>query len=219
MGATLPAMARVDARRPGQVGSDVGLLDASDTFGAALGAGLSGLVLLRTLGTYETIFLAVALNLLVALGAWLLLRRTQDATDPRKSRQGPAGRTSGLESVPGTGSAGLVRALGLCALRLCRARVRGRLGTHTGHLHTRCRLLLLNHVDHLPDRPDHRRGHRRRLGAAKTGQPGSLRRTGTGRCALGAGHPLCLRPAAARSVRRRFRDLLGCAMSSTTSFF
>lgn len=66
MGATLPLLARVVATRPNRIGSDVGLLYAADTLGAALGCALTGLFLLRTLGTRETIFLAAALNLLAA---------------------------------------------------------------------------------------------------------------------------------------------------------
>lgn len=75
MGATLPVMARAFAHRNRQVGGDVGQLYAADTLGAALGCALTGLFLLRTLGTRETIFVAAAINLLAALGAWLLSLR------------------------------------------------------------------------------------------------------------------------------------------------
>ena len=75
MGATLPALARAVANRPQRIGSDVGQLYAADTLGAAIGCGLTGLFLLRTLGTRETIFLAVVLNGLAALGAWMLSRQ------------------------------------------------------------------------------------------------------------------------------------------------
>lgn len=74
MGATLPVMARAYAGRAGRVGGDVGRLYAVETFGAALGCGLAGLVLLRTLGTRETVGLAVALNLVAAGGAWWVAR-------------------------------------------------------------------------------------------------------------------------------------------------
>lgn len=70
MGATLPVMARAYAGRAGQVGGDVGRLYAVETLGAALGCGLAGLLLLRTLGTHETVWLAVTLNLVAASGAW-----------------------------------------------------------------------------------------------------------------------------------------------------
>lgn len=77
MGATLPVMARAFAHRNGQVGGDVGQLYAADTLGAALGCALTGLFLLRTLGTRETILVAAAINLLAALGAWLLSQRQE----------------------------------------------------------------------------------------------------------------------------------------------
>lgn len=70
MGAALPVMARVLAKRSDYVGSDVGRLYAYDTLGAAFGCGLTGIWLLRTIGTRETIFVAAALNVAVALLAW-----------------------------------------------------------------------------------------------------------------------------------------------------
>lgn len=75
MGATLPVMARVYATVRGRVGGDVGQLYAAETLGAALGCGLAGLFLLRTLGTRETVWLAVALNVAGGIGAWWLAAR------------------------------------------------------------------------------------------------------------------------------------------------
>jgi spermidine synthase len=75
MGATLPVMARAFANMRNRVGGDVGQLYAADTLGAALGCGLAGLVWLRLLGTRETIWLAVALNMIAAAGAWWLARK------------------------------------------------------------------------------------------------------------------------------------------------
>lgn len=80
MGATLPAMARAYASRTRPIGSAVGQLYAAETLGAALGCGLTGLFLLRVLGTRETIFLAAALNIVAALSAWTLSRQK---TQPR----------------------------------------------------------------------------------------------------------------------------------------
>jgi spermidine synthase len=90
MGATLPVMARALKSRSGQVGSDVGQLYAADTLGAALGCGLAGLFLLRTLGTQETILLAAGLNLLSAVGAWLLQRRALEGPLPEATRAKPS---------------------------------------------------------------------------------------------------------------------------------
>jgi spermidine synthase len=86
MGATLPVMARALTSRSGHVGSDVGQLYAADTLGAALGCGLAGLFLLRTLGTQETIFLAALLNMLSGVGAWLLARSALERLQPERSQ-------------------------------------------------------------------------------------------------------------------------------------
>jgi len=69
MGATLPVLTKAVARA-GRVGSDVGVLYAADTLGAAIGCGLTGLFLLRLLGTWESVLVAVGLNALAALLAW-----------------------------------------------------------------------------------------------------------------------------------------------------
>jgi len=74
IGATVPLMSRIYATRVGRVGSDVGRLYLVNTAGGALGSLLAGIFLIRLLGLRETIFLAVTLNLLVAAGAFLLVR-------------------------------------------------------------------------------------------------------------------------------------------------
>lgn len=75
MGATLPVMARALNSQNGRVGSDVGQLYASDTLGAAIDCMLTGLFLLRILGTQQTVFVGVVLNLIAALLAWLLSQK------------------------------------------------------------------------------------------------------------------------------------------------
>ncbi|RME64385.1 MAG: spermidine synthase, partial [Caldilineae bacterium] len=93
MGATLPAMARAYAHTRGRVGSDVGKLYAADTLGAALGCGLTGLFLLRLLGTQQTIFLAAGLNIVAAAGAILLARRLGPTTAPSAPAAVPVARS------------------------------------------------------------------------------------------------------------------------------
>jgi len=81
IGATLPLMARAlinERQRNSHIGSGVGQLYAADTLGAAIGCALSGLFLLRTLGTQQTIFVAAALNLVAGLGAFYLSRNNSD---------------------------------------------------------------------------------------------------------------------------------------------
>ncbi|MDQ3250048.1 MAG: fused MFS/spermidine synthase, partial [Chloroflexota bacterium] len=92
IGATLPLMARAFTRQPGRVGSDVGQLYAADTLGAAVGCALAGLVLLRLLGTQATVFVAVALNAIAAVGAWLLARRPSPQQDASFTQKKPPSR-------------------------------------------------------------------------------------------------------------------------------
>ncbi|MEM7531938.1 MAG: fused MFS/spermidine synthase [Chloroflexota bacterium] len=81
MGATLPAMARAyTGQKRGSVGSDVGWLYAAETLGAALGCGLTGLFLLRLLGTQETLYVAITLNVIAAIGAWVVQGQLSSAS-------------------------------------------------------------------------------------------------------------------------------------------
>ncbi len=75
IGATLPVMSRVYARRDGQVGQAVGQLYAANTLGSVLGCALAAIIFIRLLGLRETIFLAAGINLVVAGLAWWLARR------------------------------------------------------------------------------------------------------------------------------------------------
>ena len=74
MGSTLPVLGRYVTTLKRQVGGRVGRLYAVNTLGAASGCFLAGFVLLRALGVLPTLCVAAALNLLVALGAWMLSR-------------------------------------------------------------------------------------------------------------------------------------------------
>jgi spermidine synthase len=69
---------------------DAGALYAMNTIGAALGAALTGFVLLPALGLFGTTLVGVALNAVAAVGALLLARRgsiaDRSANDHRLSR-------------------------------------------------------------------------------------------------------------------------------------
>ncbi|WP_420463457.1 fused MFS/spermidine synthase [Candidatus Palauibacter sp.] len=95
IGATLPVMSRVYATHGGRIGSDVGWLYLVNTAGAAVGCVLTGLVFLRYLGALETIFLGVAINLLVAAGALALPRLTRARTAAAEPAPGGAGAGDG----------------------------------------------------------------------------------------------------------------------------
>ncbi len=66
MGATLPILSRYFVDRFDTLGGTVGRLYAANTFGAVLGAFVSGFLLVPNLGERGTIFFAVALNLVIA---------------------------------------------------------------------------------------------------------------------------------------------------------
>ena len=95
MGGTLPILSRFVVRSLGEVGSRVGALYAWNTVGAVLGCFLAGFVLVAAVGVRSTLLLAVALNVLVAVGAMLLDRAgaepTQPALEPATKSRRPAG--------------------------------------------------------------------------------------------------------------------------------
>jgi spermidine synthase len=80
MGATLPLLARHAVHSPEQIGQRIGMLYASNTLGAVLGALLAAFVLLPALGLQRSVWTGAALNLLVfLLAAWIAQRRPVDA--------------------------------------------------------------------------------------------------------------------------------------------
>jgi spermidine synthase len=70
MGGTLPVMCRFFVKK--QLTSEIGRLYALNTLGATLGAFGSGFLLIPLLGLSRTGWLAVVVNLLIALGVWRL---------------------------------------------------------------------------------------------------------------------------------------------------
>jgi spermidine synthase len=74
MGATLPLLARHAVRSEREIGSRIGALYATNTFGAVVGTVLAAFFLLPALGLRRTVLVAVALNALVFAAAALLAR-------------------------------------------------------------------------------------------------------------------------------------------------
>jgi len=74
MGATLPILVRHVMRLYRNIGVSIGLLYFANTLGAALGAGLSGMLVLYYFGLAATIYLAAALNVAVGTLVWFALR-------------------------------------------------------------------------------------------------------------------------------------------------
>ncbi len=79
MGATLPLLARHAVHDRSQIGQRIGLLYASNTFGAVLGALATAFLLLPNLGLTRTVWTGAALNGLVLLLAAALVRRERQA--------------------------------------------------------------------------------------------------------------------------------------------
>lgn len=83
MGGTLPVLTRFFVKRLEQLGTNVGILYAFNTFGAVIGCVAAGFFLIEFLGIRHTLFVGVAINFAVALVALslerLALARTTDA--------------------------------------------------------------------------------------------------------------------------------------------
>ena len=79
MGATLPVLSRFFVRSFAQFGRRVGDLYATNTLGAVIGCAAGGFFLIPTLGMRATVFVAAAVNLVIA-AAILLIDRLRDKT-------------------------------------------------------------------------------------------------------------------------------------------
>jgi len=76
MGGTLPVISKFFVARLDRVGRGVGWLYAANTIGGIAGCLATGFLLVRFLGTRDTTLLAVAINLLVVLGAVFISTQT-----------------------------------------------------------------------------------------------------------------------------------------------
>ncbi len=100
MGATLPLLTKYVVRSDEQVGPRVGLLYATNTMGAVGGTVVAGFLLLPMLGLKGTVYVGVAVNLLVFLIAALIARavanvRTESAA-PQTTLSNAGNNTTGL---------------------------------------------------------------------------------------------------------------------------
>jgi len=82
MGATFPIMNRIYITNLGKFGRQAGLLYAVNTFGAVLGAFLTGFILLKYIGISKTTLSGVICNLVIGVAA-LFLARNQTVTDTK----------------------------------------------------------------------------------------------------------------------------------------
>ena len=100
MGATLPLLSRFTTQRLESMGRDLGRLYALNTLGAALGAALTGFLLVPSLGVQTTLWAAAGANLLIGALAFALA----DA---------PSANAPADEPAPSRGDLAALWALGL----------------------------------------------------------------------------------------------------------
>ncbi len=74
MGASLPVLARHVADDPARIGAKVGMLYATNTFGAMAGTFLAGFVAVRALGVHRTEWVTATINLAIGAAAIILSR-------------------------------------------------------------------------------------------------------------------------------------------------
>jgi spermidine synthase len=102
MGGTLPVLLKYFAERWGRLGSQIGFLYGLNTAGAVVGCAAAGYYLLGAVGLRQTTWIAVIINIAVALVAWLVPERAatrpedesaagskndaRPASDPRQER-------------------------------------------------------------------------------------------------------------------------------------
>ena len=103
MGATLPILCRFYVDHLGHVGTRTGRLYGLNTVGAALGAFLTGFLLIRTLGVWNTLFAGAGINFLVGLTC-MLAGRVSPASDSKKEGLRRARVANGRPGAPPIGA-------------------------------------------------------------------------------------------------------------------
>lgn len=78
MGGTLPVLTRFFVKRLEQLGTNIGILYAFNTFGAVVGTVIAGFFLIEAVGVTWALRVAIIINFGVALVALLLARQTQE---------------------------------------------------------------------------------------------------------------------------------------------
>jgi len=99
MGSTLPLLGRYVTALQDRVGPLVGRLYALNMLGAALGCFLAGFVLIRIAGVMGTLYIAAAINMLVAFGGWVLSRFYDVSGEPAVEAAAVQRRTVAAEHV------------------------------------------------------------------------------------------------------------------------
>jgi predicted membrane-bound spermidine synthase len=113
MGVTLPLLASALGPQSGRMGSRVAWLYFANTAGAACGALLTAYMVIPALGAYRTTLVAALLNLLVALAALELAKRS---TPVSASDDDSVARAGSISSYTPAARAMALAALGLCGV-------------------------------------------------------------------------------------------------------
>jgi len=87
MGGTLPVIAQAIIKEKRKIGFHIGILYGINTFGAMLGAFITGFYLISVVGVIESLFLGVILNLVVGLIAYQLSRFIDDKSGDLQAKQ------------------------------------------------------------------------------------------------------------------------------------
>lgn len=121
MGATLPVLASYYARGSSRIGLRVGSLYSLNTFGAVLGAGISGFFLIPALGMRLSTVTAAAINLALGTVAFAVDRSTPSSeveaavtTDRRKKEPRPSQPVSRVTMIVVLAAFGLSGFVALC---------------------------------------------------------------------------------------------------------
>lgn len=93
MGATLPVLSRYMVQNHATLGWSVGALYALNTGGAVLGCFMAGYVLIGFLGLSQTVWIGAALNLAIALVAWVGQRWIEEVPHAREAPPSSPGDT------------------------------------------------------------------------------------------------------------------------------
>ena len=99
MGGTLPVLTRFFVQRLEQLGVNVGILYALNTFGAVIGCVATGFFLLERMGIQQALFVGIAINFGVT-GVAVLLARASEGSTSGEARLKNASEEARLESAP-----------------------------------------------------------------------------------------------------------------------
>ncbi len=114
MGGTFPIVIRHLTRSLEKLGNTIGKLYSLNTFGGVAGALLAGIVLIKAFGLRNTVFIAAAVNMVVAGAAILLSRRPISDVEPEEPAGVPV--QVAVETVPRTAVLLVVALSGFCSL-------------------------------------------------------------------------------------------------------